>query len=200
MTLYINIGVLVYFIYQQFNFGIVNRFKYLALPVFALYKLATIPGWQWSDVPWAILIAAIGLMISWYQAKGTKVREEHLAKYYFRNKDNDEVPVYTHAVTAKGGTAYLSGWVIIIIVEFGLEVVFSQLTLNNLNLYHLVVNEALETIATAYAMANPGHGSWSVWSLTFFTSAGYTLWLMRKSSLVKDTLLNREPFEIVDED
>ncbi len=199
MALFLNIGVLVYFIYQQFNYGDVHKFRYFVLPLFALYKLVTISGWHTRDIPGVFLIAVVSLFISWFQAHGTRVREEHIAKYYFKNKAGKEIPIYSHSATARGGWYYLIGWGVILGIELLLEVNVSQMTLDNVNIGHLVFSETLQSLLAVYAVANPGHNDWSVWSLTFFTSLGYTLWLMHKSAVVKEALLNPDAFEVVDE-
>lgn len=70
--------VIIYFIREQFSFGTVGRLEYIIIPIFALYQFLAVFKATQMDFVLLAIIAIISILISRFQANGSRVRIKKL--------------------------------------------------------------------------------------------------------------------------
>jgi len=189
LSIIISIGVIIYFIVDQFEYSLVHRFTFWVLPLFTCYLFAKTFIWSPLNLVLVVAIAIFAALVSRFQANATQVRQEKRVRYYFENAQHQEVPVYRRVVTSQGGRRYLAGWLLVIVVQVIIEVTYLNKALTAHHVWEIVWEEIVADLLTVYRFAVAGrHTSWIIWALLGFTSLGYTLWLSRRSPEVHDAI------------
>lgn len=185
-TILISVIFIIYFIREQFEFGRASRLELVAIPAFAAYQFFDKYKYTHNSVLLLIAIILISLAVSWYQAKNTRVRTIDTAVYWFKLPNDDEDhPIYKKEVVTRGGRPYLVGWALIVFAQLILEIFFVHEHLTSKQIGSQIIGEMLRDMAGAFRFSDAGSGSWMIWALTTFSSAGYTLWLLRKSPALR---------------
>ena len=198
MTAFIIALIIYHFIHEQFEFSTLSRLSYWIIPIFALFQFFRTFTWSGLNL---IVLAAIILVGGWighYQADHTQIRLEETATTYFRDAQQNEVPIYKKVVTAQGGKHYLYGWLMTIGAQLVIEGAYLHENLTAGKVWEEFFKEILADVMTFYRFSSSGqHTSWSLWALTGFTSLAYTLWLTRKSPAAKRTLFGETKYRRV---
>lgn len=188
-----------YFIHDQYEYGTVRRFRYLLLPIFTIYQYVTQMRWTGINILISIGITIVAAAISYYQASGTQLRTERIAVSYFEWQ-GAEVPIYRRRITARGGSRYLIGWGLIILVQFVLELFIVHEHFSTRHILEELTIEVLNDLNGAFRFAGAGHGNWSVWALTSFTSIFYLYGLVKRSPMFGLALRNNQSLVGVEEE
>lgn len=192
MPIIITILILIYFIYQQFEYEKIRRVTYVAIPIFAIYQITqTLPDMK-SGTPIfiVILVFILGAGIGLFQASRAQVKEAR-AQIGFAEVAGEEVPVYKKQVLVKGGARYLIGWAAIILAKFLLALLL-HLHIHE-SLIDAFVQDALKDMFFFLSFTQKeGATAWMDWTLIGISSAVYTLRLMQKHPLVKAKLIRKK--------
>lgn len=180
--------VIIYFIREQFSFGTVGRLEYIIIPIFALYQFLAVFKATQMDFVLLAIIAIISILISRFQANGSRVRIEKVATYWIDN-DQGEQPIYKKQVTSQGGRRYLLGWGAIVLIQIILELFFGHEVLNGGQIWGEVFKEIISDMFAWVRLGDAGQGSWYIWALTGISSASYTYWMARKSPAFRSVIL-----------
>lgn len=193
--------ILIYFIYDQFEFSSISRISFWIIPALALYQFFSTVKWTSVNI-WIIIgLIIFSIGIGYYQASFTKVRLEETSSTFFRDTNGNEVPIYRKVVTAQGGRQYLNGWLIVLIVQILLEVVYLHEKLTPIKIWDVFIEEVMADIFSFSRFVGSAHTSWIIWALTSFTSLSYSIWITRMYPLARQKLLNKDKFvRIAEED
>lgn len=171
----------VYFIREQFEYNEVTRWNYVVIPVFAIGSLVMEFEWTIRSIIELLVIMAIGIIISYFQAKYTEVRPENKEMSYFKDTEGIEQPIYKKIVTAKGGIVYLCGWALILVVQILIELLVEHIVIDKNLIFSEIIREATREVISALRIGDE-NTSWSIWALIAATSGGYTHFLAKKSN------------------
>ena len=157
---------------------------------------------KWSKVNLVIILILIlfAIAVGYYQADHTKIRLEETSSTFFRDQNGQEVPIYRKVVTAQGGRYYLYGWLIILIVQILLEVVYLHEKFTPLKIWDVFVEEVIADIFSFTRFVGSEHTSWIIWALISFTSFSYTLWIAQMSPIARRKLFKQDKFVRVAEE
>lgn len=191
--------VLIYFIYTQFTYSDVKRLNYFLIPLFSLFQFFNQVTWTGDHYVefWVIFIAS--LIIGFYQAFYTHIREGKKVTSYFVDQGHKHA-IYTKVVQAKGGYHYLIGWVLALVLQFVIAYLISPHHLTSSSIFIEIFKDALTDLSLAFRIFNSTNNSWYVWAITGFTSISYTLFLSYFSPSFRKKLFKGDSyFDLVKE-
>lgn len=198
MTTILIVLILLHFFHEQFEFSSINRLGYWIIPILTGYEFLQSFSWSWLNASLLVGILGFASLVSWYQAKHTKIRLEETATTYFRDDQQHEVPIYRKDVTAQGGRYYLYGWLVVIVVQLLIEALYLHENLTPHKVWEDFFEEVMADVFSFYRFTRAGAPtSWILWALTASTSLGYTLWLARRSPAARRTLFGHTKYRRV---
>jgi len=186
--------VVIYFIYDQFEFSSITRISYWIIPIFTLYQFFETIKWNKTNDIIVALLVIFSIVVGHYQAARTKIRMEETSTTFFRDQNDNEVPIYRKVITAQGGRHYLYGWLVVLAVQIFLEVIYLHESLSPVRIWDVFVEEVMADLFSFSRFLGENHTSWIVWALTSFTSLSYTLWLEEMSPMARRKLFNKDKF------
>lgn len=192
--------ILIYFIYDQFEFSSISRISFWIIPALAFYQFFNTVKWTGINLLIIFLLALFAIAIGYYQASYTKIRLEETSNTFFRDQSGNEVPIYRKVITAQGGRHYLYGWLIVLVVQILLEVVYLHEQLTPIKIWDVFIEEVMADLFSFTRFVGSNHTSWIIWALTSFTSFSYTFWIAKMSPLARQKLLNKNKFVRVAEE
>lgn len=201
MTALLIIILIFYFLHEQFEFSRITRISYWFIPIATFYQFFRTFVWSPLNniVFVGIMIAAS--LIGHYQAAHTRIRLEETATTYFRDAQQNEVPIYRKVITAQGGASYLYGWLMTLVLQFLVELVYLHEHLTVTKIGKEFFDEVLADLFSAFRFSDNVHNtSWTLWALTGGTSLAYTLWLAHRSPAAKRTLFGETKYRRVTEE
>lgn len=188
--------LLVYFIRDQFEYSKITRLKYYFIPLFSLFQVFGV----FTVTPINLLVIGIclivGMVVGHFQAKYSSVKRQISPRYFYFDEEKKEQKIYENEVLAKGGHAYLIGWVTIFGVQVFLQFLFVSRTID---LQTGLFKDLLEDIFSVYRIQGLEDSSsgWYAWALYGFSSLFYYFSLCKKFPIIKQVLLHSDG-EIVD--
>lgn len=192
--------IIIYFIYDQFEFSSISRISFWIIPGITLYQFFN--TFKVTTVNLFIVLALIifAIAIGYYQAIHTKIRLEETSSTFFRDTKGNEVPIYRKVITAQGGRHYLYGWLMVLAVQIIIEAVYLKVSLTPIKIWDIFLEEVMADLFSFTRFVGSAHTSWIIWALTSFTSFGYTIWIARLSPLARRKLFNKDKFVRVAEE
>lgn len=188
------IGVIIYFIKEQYSFTDVKKLNFLFIPLFSLFQFFKQMNFNNKlNIVWLGLIALVSLAIGFYQAKHSKVAEEKQIISYFEDVNGNEVPIYKKMVKSYGGTHYLIGWLFICLFQFLIEnfLIKQQVTLDGS--FKEMLDEIIKDIFGVYRLFDTEKQGWYVWALYGFSSLSYTYFLGKKYPKFQQKIFVKHP-------
>ncbi|GEO78428.1 hypothetical protein FD29_GL001109 [Companilactobacillus mindensis DSM 14500] len=192
--------ILIYFIYDQFEFSSISRISFWIIPILTMYQFFNTVKWSKVNLVIILILILFAIAVGYYQADHTKIRLEETSSTFFRDQNGQEVPIYRKVVTAQGGRHYLYGWLIILIVQILLEVVYLHEKFIPLKIWDVFVEEVIADIFSFTRFVGSEHTSWIIWALISFTSFSYTLWIAQMSPIARRKLFKQDKFVRVAEE
>lgn len=190
-SLLLSLAVFVYFIFDQFEYNPVGRLSYVIIPIFCLINFLTTFTWRPLAFLSLLAIMIIGVGLGWYQARYAQIRLVNQPRAYFKDSQGVEQPIYRKVVKVRGGQHYLIGWLIALLVQFGLQILANHHLLSEREIFAQAKAEILADIMSVFRFASQGHTAWYLWSLTGIISATYTLRLAHRSPNIRQIVLGR---------
>lgn len=186
------IGVIIYFIREQYNFSDVKKLNFLFIPLFSLFQfLKQMDFSQSSYVLWLGIITVVSLGIGYYQAKHSRIIQEKRAFSYFDDSEGNEVPIYRKVVKSCGGTHYLIGWLLIFVFQLLMESLLFHKVITVSGSSKEILDEIIKDIFSVYRVYDTQKTGWYVWALYGISSLSYTYFLGKKSSVFKDKIFTK---------
>ncbi len=179
------IGIIIYFIKEQYSFSEVKKLNFLFIPIFSLYQFLTQMVWSINNTIALVVILVISVGVGLYQARKTRIRVEEKPIYYMKNDKQEEVPIYKKIVTSVGGSYYLLGWLFIFVAQMLVEVILFHQHLTLEGTTKELFDEIVEDVFSLYRIFNAHKSGWYVWALYGFSSSSYTLFLSHYSDHFK---------------
>lgn len=193
--------ILIYFIYDQFEFSSISRLSFWIIPALTLYQFFQTVKWTQVNILIIIGLIIFSIGVGYYQAHNTAIRLEETSSTFFRDTEGKEVPIYRKVVTAQGGRQYLYGWLAVLIVQILLEAVYLHERLTPIKIWDVFLEEVMADIFSFSRFVGKAHTSWIIWALTSFTSLSYSIWVAKMYPLARQKLLNKDKFvRIAEED
>lgn len=194
ITPFFTVLILIYFIHDQFEFSSITRISYWIIPIFGLYQFFNTIKWNRLNLLIIILLAIFAAAIGYYQAIHIKLRLEETASTYFRDSNDQEVPIYKKTITAQGGRHYLYGWLMVFVIQLLIETIYLHESLTPVKIWDVFFDEVLADLFSFTRFVDAKHTSWIIWALTSFTSLSYTLWIAKISPLARQKLFKQDKF------
>lgn len=186
------IGIIIYYIKEQYSFSDVKRWTFLFIPLFSLYQfLRELSLGNVNNVLGLVLIALVSCGIGFYQAKYSKVKEENRVVSYFKDNEGQEVPIYKKIVKSYGGTHYLIGWLFICLFQLGIEAFLFNQKVTLSTSFNEILDEIVKDIFSVYRIYDLKRTSWYVWALYGLSSLSYTYFLSKKSPEFKGKVFKK---------
>lgn len=186
--------IIIYFIYDQFEFSSISRISFWIIPGITLYQFFNTFKLTTANLFIVMGLIIFSLAIGYYQAIHTKIRLEETSNTYFRDTSGNEVPIYRKVITAQGGRHYLYGWLMVLLLQVIIEAVYLKVTLTPMKIWDIFLEEVLADLFSFTRFVGSSHTSWIIWALTSFTSFGYTIWVAKLSPLARRKLFNKDKF------
>ncbi|MEG0255078.1 MAG: hypothetical protein RR554_11880 [Vagococcus sp.] len=186
------IGVIIYFIKEQYNFSDVRRLNFLFIPLFSLFQFLKQMNFnQGIYVLWLGIITVVSLAIGYYQANHSKVIQEKRVVSYFTDQEGREVPIYRKVVQSSGGTHYLFGWLLIFVFQLLMESFLFHKAITVSGSSKEILDEIIKDIFSVYRVYDTEKTSWYVWALYGISSLSYTYFLGKKSPEFKEKIVQK---------
>lgn len=192
--------IIIYFIYDQFEFSSISRISFWIIPGITLYQFFNTFKLTTANLFIVMGLIIFSLAIGYYQAIHTKIRLEETSNTYFRDTSGKEIPIYRKVITAQGGRHYLYGWLMVLLLQVIIEAVYLKVTLTPVKIWDIFLEEVLADLFSFTRFVGSSHTSWIIWALTSFTSFGYTIWVAKLSPLARRKLFNKDKFVRVAEE
>lgn len=164
-----------YFLYDQFEYKRVTRFRFLFLPIFAIFQTINHFSWNFTNILCLAVISFGAWLIGKYQAEGATVHNVRVPKYYYQlETTKEEQSIYQKEIHCKGGKQYLIGWTVIFGIQLGMEVfrgVFSSH-----EVWHEFLGEVLRDLFVVYRIFDH-ESQWYVWALYGISNSVYLIYL-----------------------
>lgn len=190
-------GILCYFIWEQFSFGPIKKINYFFLPLFSIVQFCR--HFTFSNFNGVILLVIVvaSIVVGYFQAKYSTIREEKIPTYYYKDKAAQEKAIYKKQLCIKGGAKYVLGWVIIFALQIVLQVIITSSHISSQAILGSFMDELLSDLLFVYRLydLNESKSTWYVWALYGVSSLSYTIFLARKFPKVKKKLFGREILE-----
>ncbi len=192
----ISLIIVIYFVYDQFEFSRVTKIRFLFLPFFCLYQFITKFNFTHIiDLISIIIILLLAIGIGFYQSRSFKDKVMKIeSRYFFTDQNGQEVNAYQKALYARGGRTYLVGWILIFLISLFLNGDFNE----NFNFYkfaHALVKEIIADLAIFTKLTETGD-DWRTWELLGFANLAYLMFIRRKSTAMNSFFKRRAHEEI----
>ncbi|MGR3741128.1 hypothetical protein [Companilactobacillus sp. DQM5] len=149
--------ILIYFIYKQYSFETPKRFTYLIIPIYSIIMFfITLKS---ANLIIILSIFIIGIIIGIFQGHYAKV------KPYVGDSGKKCVQI-------KGGSAYLIGWVLILITEILIEIYLMHHSLSGNQYFSELKGSIVEELLPFNRIRKSQ--AWEFWILTGSASLMYT--------------------------
>jgi len=201
MTALLIVILIFHFLHEQFQFSRITRIGYWFIPIFTFYQFFRTFVWSPLNAIIFVGILIAASLIGYYQAQHTRIQLEETATTYFRDAQQNEVPIYRKVITAQGGTSYLYGWLMTLVLQFIIEVAYLHEHLTVAKIGAEFFDEVLADLFSVFRFSNNVHNtSWTLWILIGGTSLAYTLWLAHRSPAARRTLFGETKYRRVTEE
>lgn len=144
-----------------------------------------------------LIIIAISIVVGYFQARYSTIREEKIPTYYYKDENAKEKIVYKKVLCIKGGSKYVIGWAIIFAVQIVLQIIITSTRMSSQAILGSFMDELMSDLLFVYRFydLNETKSTWYVWALYGISSLSYTLFLSHKFPKVRKTLFGRERLE-----
>lgn len=186
--------IVIYFIYDQFEFSSISRVSFWIIPGLTLYQFFNTIKWSSLNIVIIVALLLFAAAIGYYQASYTKIRLEETSNTFFRDQNGQEVPIYKKVVSAQGGRHYLYGWLIVLLVQIFIEALYLHEIITPLKIWDVFLEEVMADLFSFSRFVGSSHTSWIIWALTSFTSFSYTFWIAHMSPLAQQKLFKKDKF------
>lgn len=180
-TSLLSLGIIIYFIKDQFSFSAVTRVRFLFLPLFCLYQFVSkINEVNLNGFIYFIVLFITSAIIGMYQGK------DFMTKTYLRkgsftidNKGNRNY-LYRERLFSRGGRSYLIGWVIMFILSLLVATNF-HVHFDLLLLFKELITEIMKDL-TIWLRVTDKTSSWQIWELLGVSNIVYLIRIRMKST------------------
>lgn len=169
----IGIILVFYFCYSQFKMERPKRFRYLLLPLYALFMFLKTFELGVGNLWLAVLIIVIGAAIGSFQGAFAQIESQ---------LDDQNHP----RVSVRGGWPFLMGWGLIVGVQILLTLFLAHQSVNAATLSETILHSALEELLP-FRRIN-AFNWWVLWALSGSASLAYTGMLAYRSPEVCQAL------------
>lgn len=164
------------FIKGTFEYEKITRKEMVILPVYSLIMMLVSLDTHMNlkDILLTFLLLILGIFIGWLQALGVNIQ------------DNGETDQYGRPIIKiKRNWPYLLGWIIIFIINIGLQIYFGK-NLSTETISSSLAVDLLKDISTGFFIF--WHSEWFVWVLTVASTLGYRVSIIRKDPRIKQAI------------
>lgn len=164
------------FIKGTFKYEKITRKEMVILPVYSLIMMLVSLDTHMNlkDILLTFLLLILGIFIGWLQALGVNIQ------------DNGETDQYGRPIIKiKRNWPYLLGWIIIFIINIGLQIYFGK-NLSTETISSSLAVDLLKDISTGFFIF--WHSEWFVWVLTVASTLGYRVSIIRKDPRIKQAI------------
>lgn len=164
------------FIKGTFEYEKITRKEMVILPVYSLIMMLVSLDTHMNlkDILLTFLLLILGIFIGWLQALGVNIQ------------DNGETDQYGRPIIKiKRNWPYLLGWIIIFIINIGLQIYFGK-NLSTETISSSLAVDLLKDVSTGFFIF--WHSEWFVWVLTVASTLGYRVSIIRKDPRIKQAI------------
>lgn len=164
------------FIKGTFEYEKITRKEMVILPVYSLIMMLVSLDTHMNlkDILLTFLLLILGIFIGWLQARGVSIQDNGKTDQYGR-------PI----IKIKRKWPYLIGWIIIFILNIGLEIYFGK-NLSTETISSSLAVDLLKDVSTGFFIF--WHSEWFVWVLTVASTLGYRVSIIRKDPRIKQAV------------
>lgn len=188
-SIIITIIVTLYFIKKQFEYEKVKLSRYLVIPVFASYRFfnsVEIENARDAFICGIAFVAAV--LVAFYQVRTFTFKTVEKRSRYYVKVNGEKQPVYRDEYLAKGGSAYLIGWIALFIVQVALSLMANELQLADIS--HEWLTEVLQDLLLLDRIN--GHSAWWAWELFAVSNLTYYIVLRRQNETFRRNIQKNE--------
>lgn len=187
----LSIVVIGYFINGQYHDSQITAIKYLLIPLVAFFHLGfTVQHLSNRELVIVVIASVLAAGIGYMQAHYTVITPARKVLAFYRNATNQEMPIYTKTVLARGVSVYLIGWGMLIILEMLVEFVQLHAAVTFENALTIIRTDIFGAIFTI--TDNLGSGNPTLWALTAFSSLSYSITLSRTHASVHAAIYDHQ--------
>ncbi|MGI1818752.1 hydrophobic protein [Lactobacillus johnsonii] len=164
------------FIKGTFEYEKITRKEMVILPVYSLIMMLVSLDTHMNlkDILLTFLLLILGIFIGWLQARGVSIQDKGKTDQYGR-------PI----IKIKRNWPYLIGWIIIFILNIGLQIYFGK-NLSTQTISSSLAVDLLKDVSTGFFIF--WHSEWFVWVLTVASTLGYRVSIIRKDPRIKQAV------------
>lgn len=164
------------FIKGTFEYEKITRKEMVILPVYSLIMMLVSLDTHMNlkDILLTFLLLILGIFIGWLQARGVSIQDNGKTDQYGR-------PI----IKIKRNWPYLIGWIIIFILNIGLQIYFGK-NLSTQTISSSLAVDLLKDVSTVFFIF--WHSEWFVWVLTVASTLGYRVSIIRKDPRIKQAV------------
>ncbi|MCF6515340.1 hypothetical protein GSH19_04115 [Lactobacillus sp. S2-2] len=188
-TSLLSLGIIIYFIKDQFSFSAVTKVRFLFLPLFCLYQFVSkIDTMDLNGFIYFVALFIISALIGVYQGKDFMTKS-YLRKGSFTiDDDGKRHHLYRERLFSKGGNSYLIGWIIMFVITLLVETNF-HIHFNLLLLLKELLLEIMKDL-TIWLRVTDKTSNWQIWEILGVSNIVYLIRIRMKSPKLNNYFKN----------
>lgn len=178
--------LVIYFVKEQFEHKQMNRLKFFAIPLFALYQfLSNIKIDDITDIVLVVSIFIVATVIGYLQTLSFEIDQQNIETHYFVvDSQRQEQQIMRRVYFVKGGLSYLIGWIAIFSVQIFVSLYFHEINFNEVE--HEFMDELIKDIVVFLRFND--HKSWWIWELLAVSNFAYYKFLLINNGKFKEAI------------